>query len=39
MTFYNKGLLINWNGGVRGNRGGGKAPLGGKVPSSGKIVF
>ncbi len=39
MTSYNRGLLVGWNGGVGGGKGGrrkvllgGRAPLGRKAP-------
>ena len=40
MTFYNKDLLVNWNGGVRGGKGGrGKVPLSGKAPLGGRAFL
>jgi len=46
VTSYNKGLLVSWNGGVRGGRGGGgrvplgrRAPLGRKAPLGRRVAF
>ena len=43
VTSYNRGLLVSWNGGVRGSEGRGKVPLGrrvllgGRAPLSGRV--
>jgi len=39
MTSCNRGLLVGWNGGVRGGRGRGRAPLGRRVPLGGRVAF
>jgi len=45
VTSYSRGLLVGWDGGVRGGGGRGRTPLGrrappgGRVPLGGRLAF
>jgi len=39
MTSHNKGLLVGWNGKIKGGGGRGRVPLGKKIFLGGRVTF